>query len=430
MTVSEKKVVLGIDFGTSNSSASINIDGEVKLVDVDRYSLSNKKVLRSIIYFDNEEKSFFVGQRAIETYIENDAWGRYIQSIKSFLPDKSFSRTKIGGRYYSLDDLIAIILKEIKGAGERDAGQKIENVVLGRPVFFSKDPDIDKFAEKGLLSAARKAGFKSIPLQFEPIAAALDYESKLDRGDEKNVLVGDFGGGTSDFAIVKVTGGKQKERHDCKSNVLSIDGVYIGGDIFDSQIMWEKIAGYFGKDVRVKALMSDFTLGMPSPIMNKLRRWHLIPLLRTPRTRRSISEIKHQADRKDLVENLERLVDDNYGYMLFQSIEKAKCELSSKKETDIFFNGINLFINKHITRPEFEEIISRELKEIDDCVVSTIQKAGLSPKEIDIVSLTGGSSFIPCIKRIFEEKFGQDKINQTDAFTNVAYGLGLSVLLT
>ncbi|MCG2700211.1 Hsp70 family protein [Candidatus Parcubacteria bacterium] len=427
MAVLKEPVILGIDFGTSNSSTSVNINGEVKLIDVDGCNLSNKKVLRSVIYFNNEEKKFFVGQEAVEMYIENDASGRYIQSIKSFLPDKSFHRTEIGGRYYSLDDLIALVLRKIKEAGEGISKREIKDVVLGRPVFFSNDPDTDKFAEKRLLLAAKKAGFENIQLQYEPIAAALDYESALKEGDEKIVLVGDFGGGTSDFAIVRVNNGKQKAKRDRKSDVLSIGGVYIGGDVFDSRIMWEKVAKYFGKDVRIKALMADFTLGMPSPIMNKLRRWHLIPLLQTPKTRQIISEIKHQADRRDLVENLERLIDCNYGYMLFRSIEKSKCELSSQEETNISFDGINLSLKERITRLEFEEIILKEIEEINSCVVSTMREASLSPEKIDAVFLTGGSSLIPCIKRIFEDKFGQDKINQVNAFTSVAYGLGLSV---
>ena len=126
-----------------------------------------------------------------------------------------------------------------------------------------------------------------------------------------------------------------------------------------------------------------------------------------------------------MVENLERLIDDNYGYMLFRSIEKAKCKLSSQEETDIFFDGINLFIKEYITRLEFEKMISREVEEANRCIDSTMQKAGLAPEEIDVVFLTGGSSLIPCIKRIFEEKFDRDKINQVDVFTSVAYGLGL-----
>lgn len=422
----EVPVFLGIDFGTSNSAASINLEGGVRLIDVDPYNSSNSKVLISVIYYDDEERRFFVGQEAIDMYIENDAWGRYIQSVKSFLSDDSFISTEIGRRNYTLDDLIGIILRRIKGTGEELLGQQIENVVLGRPVIFSEEAKANQLAKERLLSAAQKVGFKNIHLQYEPIAAALAYESTLGQGEEKVVLVGDFGGGTSDFTVIKVEGGGQKKGIDRKTDILSLGGVPIGGDIFDSQIMWEKLAKHFGKDVRVRAVMGDFDLGISPIITNQLRKWHLIPQLRAPAMRQRIREIKHLADKPDLIENLERLVDYNYGYMLFQAIEKAKCELSLRSEIEIIFDGIGLVMKEYIARSEFERMISEEVSQIAMCVDSTLSEAGLSPEGIDVVFLTGGSSFIPCIRRVFEKKFGQKRIKQTDAFTSVAYGLGLT----
>lgn len=417
--------IFGLDFGTTNSALSVNVGGEVKIVDIDRFNITGK-TLKSIIYFDPEEKKFHVGQQAVNHYIENDALGRYIQSIKAFLSDQSFEYTEIGGKIYKLDQLIAIILRNIKEQGQEYLGEELNQVVLGRPVIFSEDPDREKLAVERLLSAAKLAGFSEIHLQYEPIAAALAFESTLPQNEEKIVLVGDFGGGTSDFTVVKTKGGRHKQKIDRKNDILGLGGVYIGGDAFDSQLMWGKVAYYFGKDVRVKALMGDFDLPVPSTILSDLRKWHLIPQLRMPRTRQSIKEIKYQADKPELIENLENLIDDNYGYMLFQAIEKAKCELSSFSSSVINFKELHLKIQENISRGEFEKFIALDIQKIKDCIEDVVSQAGISNSDVEVVFLTGGSSHIPMIKKIFSEKFGGEKIDQINAFTSVAYGLGVN----
>ena len=417
-------IIFGIDFGTTNSALAVNMDSNVEVVDIDRFNTQGR-TLKSVLYFDPEEKEFFVGQEAIDNYIENDAYGRFIQSIKAFLPDNSFHSTEIRGKYYKLDDLIAIILKKIKTEGEKYVDSPVDSVVLGRPVLFSEDKDKDAFAEERLKSAARKAGFKHIHMQYEPIAAALSYESGLSPGEEKIVLIGDFGGGTSDFTIMKVKGGRPHRGYDSRKNILSLNGVYVGGDTFDSQIMREKIALYFGKDVTIKAFMDDYSVGFPKILIRKLCKWHLIPQLRLPKTLQSIHEMKLRADKPELLENLISLIEDNYGYMLFRSIEKNKIDLSSANESKIIFEGLKQRIEETVTRSEFEEIIADDFSTIKKCVEKTLADASLSAKDIDVVFLTGGSSYIVCINRYFQEMFGKEKINQTNAFTSVSYGLGI-----
>ena len=418
------ETIFGIDFGTTNSALAVNVDGKVTVVNVDPFNTKGS-TLKSVLYFDPEEKKFSVGQEAIDNYIENDAYGRFIQSIKAFLPDRSFHSTEIHGKYYELDDLIAIILRKIKSEGEKYVGASVDRMVLGRPVFFSEDKDKDHFAEERLKSAARKAGFKHIHMQYEPIAAALSYESRLSSGEEKLVLIGDFGGGTSDFTIMKVKGGKQNTENDSRKNILSLNGVYIGGDTFDSQIMREKIAVYFGKDVHIKAFMDDYWVGFPKILIRKLCKWHLIPQLRLPKTLQSIREMRLRADKPELLDNLINLIEDNYGYMLFQAIEKNKIGLSTLDESKIIFEGMKQKIEEKVTRNEFDDIIHKDFKKLTTCVQETLADASLSPGDIDSVFLTGGSSHIVCLKTYFQKLFGPEKINQTDAFTSVSYGLGL-----
>ncbi|MGB5748019.1 MAG: Hsp70 family protein [Desulfobacterales bacterium] len=416
--------VFGLDFGTSNSALSVNIDGKVQLLDIDKDNPVSM-TLKSVLYFHNEdqERNVYAGHEAVQNYIDTGGEGRFLQSIKSFLPDSTFEKTEIYKKNYTIEQLISFILKKIKVRGEEIIGAPVDDLILGRPVVFSEDKENDELAERRLIEAAKMAGFKNIKLQLEPIAAALNFENGLKSNEEKKILVGDFGGGTSDFTILKVNGHKYNRSKD----VLATGGVPVGGDTFDSEIMWGKVAKYFGKDVKVKSPMSGNWSGLSSFTMGKLRGWHLIPLLRAPKTMRYIRETKYLASDNDkvLLQNLEDLIDYNFGYLLFQSIEKSKCELSASPESTIAFNDYEIDINDKITKFEFEEYIEAKIEELKDCVNAVLSQAGLTNNEIDIVSLTGGSSFIPIINKIFAENFGIEKVNQSDAFTSVAHGLGV-----
>lgn len=416
--------VFGLDFGTTNSALSVNNNGHVEVVDIDEYNTTGK-TLRSVIYFD-EESNIFVGQEAIKNYIDNGAVGRFMQSIKSFLPSKQFEYTYINRKRYGLDDLIAIILKRIKNKGEEYVGHGVDDVVMGRPVVFSEDVEKDKLAESRLHKAAEKAGFKNIRFQLEPIAAAFTFEETLSEGEEKKVLIGDFGGGTSDFTILKSKGGSARRIPNRQADVLAVGGIYVGGDNFDSQLMWDRVAIYFGKNVRFKSTTNQ-SLEMPKSITFNLRNWHLVPQLRERKIREYIKQIKLTADDRQGVENLENLIDDNYGFMLFQAIEKAKIDLSSYDISRIVFRERGLVIKEEIFRSEFESMIAEDVGKISKCVDSVLRDAGVTEKEIDTVFITGGSSHIPCIRRVFIKKFGEEKMRQKDAFTSVAYGLGLSL---
>lgn len=416
--------IFGLDFGTTNSVLAINTDDKCRVIDLDK-DAPNKKTLRSVLYF-NEDKDIFIGQQAIDEYVKNGAHGRFMQSIKSFLPSSVFDRAMVYGKSYEIDDLIAIVIKGIKKIGEESAGHSVDSVVVGRPSVFSENQQNDRLAEERLRSALVKSGFKNIYFQYEPIAAALSHESTLENGQEKIILVGDFGGGTSDFTVIKLRGGDQaKKKQDRKDDVLSVGGVYIGGDTFDSRVMWDKLAKYFGKDVQYKA-MSGGALGFPAWIVYRFCRWHLIQQLNDRKTREFLKQLKRIADDPKAIVNLENLIDDNYGFMLFQAIEKAKCELSNLNSTTIDFKERDLLIKEAITRPEFDQIIREDRDKIEECINETLKQSGVGINGIDFVLLTGGSSKIPCIKNIFIDRFGNDKIVQADEFSSVAYGLAVN----
>lgn len=417
------KAFFGLDFGTTNSALSVNENGAARLLDIDKFNLASK-TMRSILFFD-ENGNAFVGQNAINEYLKNGANGRLIQSIKTSLPHKHADRTNICGKTYTIEDLITTILKHIKKEGERHIGSEINDVVIGRPAVFSNDKEEDKLAEIRLYTAAQYAGFKNIRFQYEPIAAALSFEASLKNIDEKNIFVGDFGGGTSDFTVIKLKGKTEKTASDRKKDVLSVDGVSVGGDIFDSLLMWDKLTKYFGRNTKYKSI-SGYSLNVPQYIIRTICKWHLIPNLRNEDIYSDLKQIRLAADDKYAIQNLETLIRGNYALMLFQAIEEAKYELSSFDKSQINYENGELKIKEDITRAEFEKIIENELKKIEEYADKTLLNSGLVEKEIDFVFLTGGTSYIPRIKNIFANKFGAEKIKETDAFTTVAYGLGLS----
>ncbi len=420
------QTVFGIDFGTTNSALSIYKNGSVEVIAVEDNDQSGE-LMRSVLYF-NEENEIYAGQEAIRQYVGDGAAGRFMQSIKTFLPNTSFDSTEIFGKRYTIDDLVAIILRKIKARGEAHVGYPVESVVLGRPVVFSTDSAKDAIAEQRLEKAARKAGFKKIWFQYEPVAAALAFEDSLETGQEKIVFIGDFGGGTSDFSVIRVKGG-DFGRSDRRSDVLSLGGVYVAGDKFDSQIMWDKIAYYFGRYARYKTMGKDDWVNVPKSIIYTLCQWHRIPLLRARKTREHIRVIKNTTDNSQAIRHLENIIDDNYGFFLFQAIEKAKCELSDREQTEISFTERDLAIHEKLGKGEFEHINRDNFQQIADCIDQVVASSGLQASQMDTVFLTGGTSRIPHIQALFSERFGRKRLENRDAFTSVVHGLGSSVPL-
>lgn len=419
-------IAFGIDFGTTNSVLAVLQDGSVEIVDIDPLSVS-KRTLKSVLFFD-EEGGINIGQEAIDQYVGYGAsYGRFMQSIKTFLPSKNFTETYVFGKRYELEDLIALILKAVKHRGELHVGHVVDTVVMGRPVLFSEDRELDLLAEERLRTAALRAGFTNVHFMYEPIAATLAYESSLQAGEEKLALMGDFGGGTSDFVVMRLRGGKHNPKEDRKEDILSIGGVYIAGDAFDASIMWHKLAKHFSRGAKIHGSSGSQILEAPLWIPQTLCQRHMIPQLRDRKTLRIIRDLHGVSDEdRRVIENLRVLIIENLGYMLFRTIEKAKRELSDSEAAVIEFSERGIVIREEITRAEFETAADDKFQQIGACVDGTLLRAGASPEDIDLVLLTGGSSFIPKIRAIFADKFGDSKLMPIDSFTSVAYGLGLS----
>ncbi len=413
------KPVFGLDFGTTNSALSVLENGEVRVLNIGYNNLTN--TLRSVLLFYKDE--VFIGEEAVEQYLINHRVGRFMQSIKSILPSVNFGATKINTKLYEPEDLVAIILKTIKTRGELQLGQEVNDVVMGRPVIFSEDPRKDKIAEKRLVKAAIQAGFKNIEFQIEPIAAALAFEKTIQNNEEKIVVIGDFGGGTSDFSVIRLQGGSGARNR--KKDILSVGGVYTAGEAFDSQIMFDKITPFFGRYAKYN-VMGGAMIDMPKHIIYELSNRHTMYRLRSHKIRDFIRQIKSYSDDIQSIDNLEKIIDHDFGFLLFNEIENSKIRLTTSEFTNISFTNEYLQINESINLDEFNQLIKDDVKKIANCLDLTLKQSGLKPDKIDAVFTTGGTSQIKAIKKLFIDRFGKEKINEMDAFTSVAKGLGES----
>ncbi len=423
---------VGIDFGTTNSSiACATAGGDVQLAQFP-YMGSITDAYRSLLYLEqvregrvNSVKSW-TGPAGIEQYLAAETKGRLVQSLKSFLSSRSLESTDVFGRRLKLEDLIARILRDLREKAEFQFGNKIRSVVAGRPVRFvgaGKDED-NEFAECRLMEAFRMAGYDSVKFELEPVAAAQYYESTLDH--DELILIGDFGGGTSDFSLLHV-GPDIRRRGRTPRDLLGNSGVGLAGDAFDARIVRNLVSPEFGRGSSAKSL-NKVLPAVPNWVYSKLERWHHLSFLRTNAVMNMLNTSRVQALEPHKIEALIHLIKEDLGYHLHRAVQRVKYDLSlNPVATFKFYDGV-IDIEAIVKRTEFEEWIAEELAQIEGCVDSLIEDSGVAMKDVDMVFLTGGSSLVPAVRRIFESRFGAARIRAGNEFTSVARGLALKGL--
>jgi hypothetical chaperone protein len=372
------------------------------------------------LFFPEEERDIFAGSDAIQRYLEDNS-GRFIQSVKSFLHSASFRATQVRGRTYTIEDLVAMLLRRVRENAAAGAGGAPDAVVLGRPAVFTPDPEADALAEKRLRRAAELAGFTHIQFLIEPIAAALAYEAQLSR--DELVLVADFGAGTTDLTLMRL-GPSRRGNPDRRGDVVGSSGIRIGGDRFDGEIMRHKLLPRFGAGSTYKVRgLTDKRMPMPQHVMAKLLSWHEMSFVREKSTQDLLELLLETSDRPTEAEALYDLVMENLGYRLFRAIEAAKVQLSKHEETTLDFEEARIQLHERITRAEFNTFCKPLLDALDACTVELLGRCE-GAGEIDAVFLTGGSSQIPAVRQLYVNRFGEERVRTADAFSSVAEGLG------
>ena len=422
---------IGIDFGTTNSSiAYANGSGEVQLAKFP-YLGGLTDAYRSLLYLQRQKEGgvnilkSWTGPEAIEEYLSADMKGRLIQSLKSFLSSRNLHSTEVFGRRLTLEDLIARILRDLREKAEHQFGIKIRSAVVGRPVHFvgAENQEDDIYAEGRLRSAFDSAGYESVEFEMEPVAAAHYYESTLDH--DELILIGDFGGGTSDFSLVHV--GPTVRRSDRVSgSIVGNAGVGIAGDAFDAKIIRHLVSPALGAGSQLRSLGKILTV--PNWVYIKLERWHHLSLLRGRDVLEMLRGVRAQSLEPEKIGALIHFIKEDLGFHLHRAVQKVKSDLSNAPLATFQFSDGFVDLAAAVERATFEEWISEELRQIAGCIDSLLTSSGVLPKDIDMVFLTGGSSFVPAVRRIFETRFGKKRIRGGNEFTSVARGLALKAM--
>jgi hypothetical chaperone protein len=443
----EKSLRIGLDFGTTNSGAAIFDGQQVHVFPLDPAS-HDPTVIRSTLYVTRDHE-IFIGREAIEAYYRQNVGrpskkvrqyvgeiemtfaelptfvqevyvlvdeltpGRLLRSLKSGLAT-GYEGTTIFGRYYELEDLIALYLGEIRRRVEAETGQAVEGVVLGRPVNFagSSGEADNQRAENRLRRVAKKAGFREVTFELEPVAAALHYE--LTAGEPQNVVVFDFGGGTLDVTVMRV--GEPGKRR-----VFTTGGVGIAGDAFDQRVIEALLLDHFGRG----STWGENAAPFPRQYTDALVNWQAVPELNRPETLHFLQLAQINGSHPTRVRALESLLINNYAVRLYDEVEQAKIDLSTARFALIRLAEEDVDVWQPLTRSQFESLIAGETRRIEACLLDTLDRSGLQEGEIDAVVRTGGSAQIPCFIDMLGRIFGPEKVVLSDVFSGVTAGLAL-----
>ncbi len=437
-------MIIGMDFGTTNSGIATYDGRRVQLIPID-----GNAVARTALYITND-RQFYIGREAIDTYFRQNlnrpvnisrvrvgeitltfaelptfvrdvyfdkdllSPGRLFVSFKTALSSLDYLGTVVGSHFYFLEDIIALYLYMAKQRAEAALQTEITQIALGRPVRFAFKPEDDALARERLLKAAFRAGYEEVYLQYEPIAAAYHYESTLE--GEQTILVFDFGGGTLDLSVLRI--GNPKTR-----KVLATGGVPIAGDIFDSKLSRARLPKHFGEGSFYRS--AGKRLPVPSSFFEAFANWQEMLTLQRPDLFHQIELIEQTAQRPQQIRALRNLISSSYSLKMFDIVEASKRQLSQNDRATIHLDGEGFEVYEPVTRPEFEAIIGPETRLIEEYLDNLLRDAGLTPDDIDVVIRTGGSSQIPAFVQMLEARFGREKVRAVDTFSSVTSGLGI-----
>jgi hypothetical chaperone protein len=405
-----------VDFGTSNSLLTfVSSQGQIVPVPLD---VCSNYVLRSLIYTP-EKHVWFFGQEAIEEYVNHEGEGRFFRSIKKFLPDPSYSGTTVFNRNMSIVELVAVILGEMKKRADKHTGVNCDRIILGRPALYSRDLEQDKLAQERMEAAATLAGYKKIIFCPEPVAAGLDYLNVSQ--EEKIVLVADFGGGTSDFTLMKI----HKSGYS-KDDILGLSGIFSAGDVLDGVLMRDFIAPHFGSRFEYQLPGGSNVLQFPRNLLKKICSPAHITHLREKDTWEFLKHINKFAlslEDSERMQNLFTLVEGQLGFPVFHEIEKTKIGLGQEALVEFKIDSMGLKIMEQIKAQDYQTSVSPTVEEIMQTMMEVFSQSGMRPEDVNQVCLTGGTSQFPMIRMELQKTFGKDKLAQHNIYQSVVSGL-------
>jgi len=407
----------GVDFGTSNSTMGWVRPGQQTMLMLE----DGKPTLPSVVFFNADDDEVSYGRAALADYLAGYE-GRLMRSLKSLLGTSLMDgQTEVAGRSLSFRLLLAQFIGELKRRGEQAAGRSFDSVVLGRPVHFIDDDAVaDKAGEDTLAEIARSVGFRHIAFQYEPIAAAFDYESQIDR--EELVLIADIGGGTSDFSLVRLSPGRamKPERRD---DILATAGVHIGGTDFDKYLSLAAVMPLLGYGTQ---LLSG--VEVPSSYYFNLATWHTINLAYTRKMTAQLAELVRDAKEQDKMQRLQALIEDRAGHWLAMQVEEAKIGLSSEESVVLNLDRLAPPAALDVPRQLFSRAISHLVDDVGNTVAGMLADAGVKPEQIDTIFFTGGSSGVGLLRERIGAVVPSARKVEGDLFGSIGAGLALDAV--
>jgi len=404
----------GVDFGTSNSTVGWVRPAQPVLLPLE----DGKATLPSVVFFNADDEQVRYGRAALADYLEGYE-GRLMRSLKSLLGTSLMDgQTEVAGRALPFRQLLAHFIGEVKRRAEREAGKTFDSAVFGRPVYFvDDDPDADRLAEDTLADIARSVGFREIGFQYEPIAAAFDYESRIER--EELVLIADIGGGTSDFSLVRL-GPERAQRIDRRADILATGGVHIGGTDFDKYLSLAAVMPLLGHG---SALLSG--AAVPSSYYFNLATWHTINQAYTRKNIAQLADLVRDAAEPDKLKRLQRLIDERAGHWLAMRVEEAKIGLSGAPEVDLDLDRLDPPVLVRVGRGLFTDAIAGMVDSVGATVQRLLDEAGIAPERVDTVFFTGGSSGVASLRERIAAIVPDARRVEGDLFGSIGAGLAI-----
>ena len=403
---------IGVDFGTTNSVVAVATDDGALHSARIGVSAASVEAIRSVLCFwcQGGALRHAIGPGAVERYLDDPGDCRLIMSMKTYLAQRSFTETRVFGQAFGLERLVGLFLGALlPGAGTG-------RITAGRPVRFAGERADDALGEQRLRAGFAAAGWAEVDVALEPEAAGYRFARTLEGA--ATVLVGDFGGGTSDFSVLRFgVGGPGRVV------ALGSAGVGIAGDNFDARIMERVVAPRLGRGDSYAVMGQD--LPVPPEYYAGFSRWHRLSMMRTPRMLREIREVARHAAHPERLLALARLIEDEAGYGLYGAVASAKAALSREEGTVLRFRHGDFAIEQEIGRAEFEGWIAADLARLSATVDQALARSGMAAEGVDRVFLTGGTALMPAVRRLFETRFGTERVSGGGEFVSVAEGLAL-----
>ncbi len=415
MAKAAKNDSCGFDFGTSNSSIATFTGNQPRLIDLQ----DGKTSVPTAVFFNFDDGQTYFGRQAINRYLDYDE-GRLLRSLKSLLGSSLYDETTyVRSRRVEFAEIIQLFVGFGRAATATETSAGATKVVMGRPVHFvDDDTAADAMAQEQLRVAAKASGFKHVEFQFEPIAAALDYEQSVTA--EEIALVIDIGGGTSDFSIVRVSPERARQVNR-KDDILSYSGVHIGGTDFDRLLSLKSLMPFLG----FKSRMMKGNMNPPSWYYHDLSTWQRINVLYDGKVITDITRVRHESAEPDKLTRLLKVLELKQGHELLGQVEDTKIKLSSATEVALASVAFDKGQKLKVSRKQFESAVHDAMHKVGAKIAETVTLAGLKSLDINTVFLTGGSSGIPMLRTMIAKALPDAKIIEGDAFGSVATGLAI-----